>query len=120
MTNCMKYHDLRDFLALLEKQGELKRIQRGVGRWVPNEMLGMHVGARRSHTTGRSHSIELRTLTTLFGWMGVECDPRQLNDHEQRVLGEAIALHKQHRALLHAGDAVRTIGTAHSRARQAF
>jgi len=26
MTNCMKYHDLRDFLALLEKQGELKRI----------------------------------------------------------------------------------------------
>ena len=26
MINCMKYHDLRDFLALLEKQGELKRI----------------------------------------------------------------------------------------------
>ncbi len=26
MTNCMKYHDLRDFLPLLEKQGELKRI----------------------------------------------------------------------------------------------
>jgi 4-hydroxy-3-polyprenylbenzoate decarboxylase len=25
MTNCMKYHDLRDFLTLLEKQGELKR-----------------------------------------------------------------------------------------------
>ncbi|WP_239689223.1 hypothetical protein, partial [Enterobacter cloacae] len=24
--NCMKYHDLRDFLTLLEKQGELKRI----------------------------------------------------------------------------------------------
>ena len=27
MINCMKYHDLRDFLALLEKQGELKRIR---------------------------------------------------------------------------------------------
>ena len=26
MINCMKYHDLRDFLTLLEKQGELKRI----------------------------------------------------------------------------------------------
>jgi alpha-galactosidase len=86
---------------------ERQRIQRGVGMWVPNEMLGMHVGARRSHTTGRSHSIELRSLTALFGWMGVECDPRQLNDHEQRVLGESIALHKQHRALLHSGDAVR-------------
>lgn len=26
MINCMKYHDLRDFMALLERQGELKRI----------------------------------------------------------------------------------------------
>ena len=26
MINCMKYHDLRDFLTLLEKQDELKRI----------------------------------------------------------------------------------------------
>ena len=86
---------------------ERQRIQRGVGMWVPNEMLGMHVGARRAHTTGRSHSIELRTLTALFGWLGVECDPRKLAEHEQRVLRDVIALHKQHRALLHGGDAVR-------------
>lgn len=86
---------------------ERQRIQRGVGMWVPNEMLGMHVGARRAHTTGRSHSIELRALTALFGWLGVECDPRKLAEHEQRVLRDVIALHKQHRALLHGGDAVR-------------
>jgi alpha-galactosidase len=86
---------------------ERQHIQRGTGMWVPNEMLGMHVGAKQSHTTGRSHSIELRALTALFGWMGVECDPQKLNDHDRSVLREAIALHKQHRALLHSGDAVR-------------
>ena len=86
---------------------ERQLIQRGVGMWVPNELLGMHVGARRSHTTNRSQSIELRALTAIFGWMGVECDPRKLDDHDRSVLREAIALHKQHRSLLHSGDAVR-------------
>ena len=86
---------------------ERQRIQRGVGMWVPNEMLGMHVAARTSHTTGRSHRMEMRCLSAIFGWMGVECDPRALDDHELRVLKDAIALHKRHRALLHTGDAVR-------------
>ena len=86
---------------------ERQHIQRGTGMWVPNEMLGMHVGAKQSHTTGRSQSIEFRALTALFGWMGVECDPQKLNDHDRSVLRAAIALHKQHRALLHSGDAVR-------------
>jgi alpha-galactosidase len=86
---------------------ERQRIQRGTGMWVPNEMLGMHVGARVSHTTGRAQSIEMRALTAMFGWMGVECDPRKLDDHEREVLRSAIALHKQHRALLHGGRTVR-------------
>jgi len=86
---------------------ERQRIQRGVGMWVPNEMLGMHVGARVSHTTGRSQSIEMRAITAMFGWMGVECDPRKLDDHERTVLRTAIALHKQHRELLHGGLTVR-------------
>ena len=86
---------------------ERQHIQRGTGMWMPNEMLGMHVGARTSHTTGRSQSIELRAITALFGWMGVECDPRKLDDHERAVLRDAIALHKQHRALLHSGRTVR-------------
>ncbi|MFM8644588.1 MAG: alpha-galactosidase [Actinomycetota bacterium] len=86
---------------------ERQRIQRGIGMWVPNEMLGMHVGARVSHTTGRSQSIEMRAITAMFGWMGVECDPRKLDDHERDVLRQAIALHKQHRELLHGGLTVR-------------
>ena len=86
---------------------ERQHIQRGTGMWVPNEMLGMHVGAKKSHTTGRSQSIELRALTAFFGWMGVECDPQKLDDHDRGVLRDAIALHKRHRSLLHSGDTVR-------------
>jgi alpha-galactosidase len=86
---------------------ERQHIQRGTGMWVPNEMLGMHVAARTSHTTGRSQSIEMRALTALFGWMGVECDPRKLDDRERDVLRAAIALHKQYRELLHHGRTVR-------------
>ena len=86
---------------------ERQRIQRGTGMWVPNEMLGMHVGAATSHTTGRTQGIELRALTALFGWMGVECDPRKLSDHERDVLRAAIDLHKRHRGLLHRGRTVR-------------
>lgn len=86
---------------------ERQRIQRGTSMWVPNEMLGMHVAARTSHTTGRSQSIEMRTITALFGWMGVECDPRKLDDRERDVLRDAIALHKKHRELLHTGCTVR-------------
>jgi len=86
---------------------ERQRIQRGTGMWVPNEMLGMHVGARVSHTTGRSQSIEMRAITAMFGWMGVECDPRKLDDHERNVLRQAIVLYKQHRELLHGGLTVR-------------
>jgi alpha-galactosidase len=86
---------------------ERQRIQRGTGMWAPNEMLGMHVGATKSHTTGRSQSIEMRALTAMFGWMGVECDPRKLDDHERTVLRTAIATHKQHRELLHSGLVMR-------------
>lgn len=86
---------------------ERQRIQRGTSMWVPNEMLGMHVGAATSHTTGRTQGIELRALTALFGWMGVECDPRKLSAHERDVLRAAIDLHKRHRGLLHGGRTVR-------------
>ena len=86
---------------------ERQHIQRGTGMWIPNEMLGMHVGAATSHTTGRTQSIEFRVATALFGWMGVECDPRKLSDHERDVLRAAIDLHKRHRGLLHGGRNVR-------------
>lgn len=86
---------------------ERQTIQRGASLFVPNEVLGTHVGARTAHTTGRSSTMAFRAATALFGWMGVECNLLSLDDAEREVLARAIALHKRHRELLHTGDHVR-------------
>lgn len=86
---------------------ERHAIQRGASLFVPNEMLGAHVGPRVSHTTGRTASMGFRAATALFGWMGVECNLLEIRDDEREVLARAIAAHKAHRGLLHSGDVVR-------------
>jgi alpha-galactosidase len=86
---------------------ERQTIQRGASYVVPNEVMGMHVGARTAHATGRPTTMAFRCATALFGWMGVECNLLTIDDDDREVLVRAIALHKQHRALLHSGDNVR-------------
>ena len=82
-------------------------IQRGVSKLVPIEMMGSHIGSPVCHTTGRKHSLSFRTATAMFGWLGVEWNLLTLDDRERKGLTNAIALYKQHRVLLHAGDYVR-------------
>lgn len=82
-------------------------IQRGVSKLVPIEMMGSHIGSPTCHTTGRKHSLSFRAATAMFGWLGVEWNLLGLSDTEREGLTAAIALHKQHRELLHAGDFVR-------------
>lgn len=67
------------------------------------ELVGAHVGPTHSHTTGRVHDIAFRAITALFGHFGIEWDIRQATPHERDVLAQAIALYKEHRALLHSG-----------------
>jgi alpha-galactosidase len=86
---------------------ERQAIQRGASLFVPNEMLGAHVGPRVSHTTGRTSTMGFRAATALFGWMGVECNLLEIRDDDREVLARAIAAHKRHRGLLHSGDVVR-------------
>ena len=86
---------------------ERQVIQRGASHFVPNEVLGMHVGARTAHATGRSTTMAFRCATALFGWMGVECNLLTIDDDDREVLMRAIDLHKRHRSLLHSGDGVR-------------
>jgi len=86
---------------------ERHAIQRGASLFVPNEVLGMHVGDRVAHVTGRTATMAFRAATALFGWMGVECNLLLIDDADRDVLARAIALHKRHRVLLHTGDHVR-------------
>ena len=86
---------------------ERQTIQRGASMLIPAEVMGAHIGPTTSHTTGRTQSLSFRAATAFFGHLGVEWDVTTLSDEERDALRTVIALHKEHRSLLHAGDTVR-------------
>lgn len=92
-----------DCIDALERQS----IQRWTQLLLPPELIGAHVGAGRSHTTGRTHSLAFRAGTAFFGSFGVEWDLTAASPAEQRELAGWIALYKRHRELLHTGTVVR-------------
>ncbi|KUY85749.1 alpha-galactosidase [Burkholderia sp. RF4-BP95] len=78
-------------------------IQRGFLRFFPPELMGAHIGADRSHTTGRRHTLAFRAAVALFGHLGVEIDPRAMPADEIESLVRWIAIYKEWRSILHAG-----------------
>ncbi|MHA7985931.1 alpha-galactosidase [Rathayibacter sp. CAU 1779] len=85
---------------------ERQAIQRGTGLVLPPELIGSHVGPGTSHTTGRTHALSFRAITSLFAHFGMEWDVRTLTDAERAELSTAIAFYKTHRDLLHTGRSV--------------
>jgi len=79
-------------------------IQRGASHFVPLEIMGTHVGPAECHITGRRLSMELRVATAMFGHMGMELNLLEETSADLETLTRGIALHKQHRELLHTGD----------------
>ena len=57
-----------DVIDPLERQ----QIQRWTAQLLPPELVGSHVGAPQSHTTGRTHDLAFRAGTALFGSFGIE------------------------------------------------
>jgi alpha-galactosidase len=92
-----------DCIDALERQ----QITRWTSLLLPYELIGSHVGAERSHATGRRHDLSFRAGTALFGHMGIECDLTRLAQQEMSELGRWVAFHKEVRGLLHSGRLVR-------------
>ncbi len=86
---------------------ERQNIQAGASMFIPPAVMGAHIGPTRSHTTARTQSLSFRAATALFGHLGVEWNVTQLSDADRTALRAVIAMHKEHRDLLHHGDAVR-------------
>ncbi len=86
---------------------ERQQIQRGASMLIPPELMGAHVGPSRSHTTRRIHSLAFRGATAMFGHLGIEWDISRVDDDRLEDLRRIVAIHKQHRDLLHGGDVVR-------------
>lgn len=85
---------------------ERQQIQRGTFLLLPPELVGTHIASGRSHTTGRRHDLDFRAATALWGHLGIEWDLTGCSPQELEELGAWVALHKEHRALLHTGRVV--------------
>ncbi len=92
-----------DCIDPLERQHML----RWTGQLLPPELLGSHIASGTSHTTGRSHDLNFRAATAIFGHLGIEWDLRRATGAEVAELAEWVAFYKAHRDLLLAGDLVR-------------
>ncbi|MFP3463873.1 alpha-galactosidase [Leifsonia sp. SIMBA_070] len=85
---------------------ERQQIQRWTGLLIPPEMMGSHIGAPTSHTTGRTHSLQFRAGTAFFGHFGIEWDLSAATPDDLAELTGWVELHTRFRHLLHTGTTV--------------
>ena len=85
---------------------ERQRMVRWTGLTLPPELMGTHIGSSPDHTTGRTHDLDFRAGTAIWGHLGVEWDLTTVSDAELAELTEWITFYKAERALLHSGEVV--------------
>ncbi|SHM18972.1 alpha-galactosidase [Actinacidiphila paucisporea] len=86
---------------------ERQSIQRWTGQLLPPELIGSHVGAAESHTTGRVTADTFRLATSLFCHPGIEQDLTRCEPAELARITAWTALYRELRPLLHGGRQVR-------------
>ncbi|HEX5334271.1 MAG TPA: alpha-galactosidase, partial [Propionicimonas sp.] len=86
---------------------ERQQMMRWTQQLLPPELLGSHIASGTSHTTGRTHELNFRAATAVFGHLGIEWDLRKATAEELEELAEWIAFYKANRGLLLGGDLVR-------------
>jgi alpha-galactosidase len=91
---------------------ERVKIILGVVALLPFELIGAHVGAPRSHTTGRYSDLAVRCAVAAFGHAGFEWDLTTTSPDERGELARWVAFVKSLRPLLRTGQVVRVERTA--------
>jgi alpha-galactosidase len=85
---------------------ERQQVQRWTGLLLPPELIGAHVGAPTSHTTGRTHTLDFRAGTAFFGHLGIEWDLATAGPEDRDRLRAWVEAHRGLRDLLHTGTVV--------------
>lgn len=83
---------------------ERTRIQTGFSYFFPPEVMGSHIGPAWCHTSGRGFHPSFRALVASYGHMGLELDLTKIDADDTAIFKEAVARHKQNRALWHSGN----------------
>ncbi len=82
---------------------ERLRMQQTAALFLPSAVTGSHVGAFKSHTTGRSLPIAFRAWMAAQRHMGFEMDLRVLSPEDEAVLTRVTAGYKANRTWMMAG-----------------
>ena len=90
------------------------RIQYGTSLFYPASVMGAHVSAVPNHQTGNRTPLKFRFDMACAGRLGMELQPRQMEDGERAFARRAIASYKDYREIVLQGDLYR-IGTPYDR-----
>ncbi|OYU41331.1 MAG: alpha-galactosidase [Pseudorhodobacter sp. PARRP1] len=90
-------HTQRVWLSDCLDPVERIRIQHDAALFLPSCVVGSHVGARKSHTTGRVHPMSLRAWVAATRHFGFEMDLRALTEAESQTLARVTAWWKSNR-----------------------
>jgi len=82
---------------------ERHTVQRGFSYFFPPEVMGAHIGAKKSHSTRRVSDIHFRGITALFGHLGIELDPLKASEEDKAGFSRYIEIYKKYRQLIHEG-----------------
>ena len=86
------------------------RIQYGTSLFYPATVMGSHVSATPNHQTGNITPIKFRFDIACAGRLGMELQPKRMDDAEKRFARKAVASYKAYRDIVREGDLYR-IGT---------
>ncbi|WP_300034912.1 alpha-galactosidase [uncultured Roseobacter sp.] len=94
---------------LSDSNDALERLimQHNAALYLPSVVTGSHVGPRHCHTSGRTLDIEFRAWVAAQRHMGFEMDPRELTDHEAKVLRNVTGWWKDNRDWMYDADILR-------------
>ena len=87
---------------------ERMRMQQAASLFLPAAVVGSHVGAFHSHTTGRNLPMSFRAWVAAMRHMGFESDLTAFSPEDEAVLSQVTAWYKANRGWMHDG-AIRQI-----------
>lgn len=71
--------------------------------------MGAHVSAARNHQTGRSLPLKFRFDVAMSGRLGMEIQPKNMNETDKAFAARAIKAYKEIRPVVQLGDLYRLI-----------
>ena len=80
------------------------RIQYGTSLFYPATVMGSHVSATPNHQTGNITPIKFRFDIACAGRLGMELQPKRMDDAEKRFARKAVASYKAYRDIVMEGD----------------